>query len=219
MAIDFTTIKNEAMAIINVSTATYGVHNGNPSFFDTFINDAIYDADVDVQTAIVQNPKHSQRPGYLTTVTVTDGALLPAAIGDIGPIEVTTTAGAIRTDRKVSIGDLELWKADSTHVQFGALDDVEGHFALAGDRIHFIGTLCTITIPRIVRGAASVLYAPMEYLNTVLALAVAKVLLKDPEFAFQSQTAMSVGMAGLQAIGRGELVVPELRPAMMQQAA
>ena len=106
VVVDFTRLKNEAMAIINVCRTAYGTYQLNPSFFEAFIDDAIYDSDVEVQRAIVNNAEHSQRPNYLTTVTVTDGALLPSAAGDLGPIEVTTTAGEVRTDRKVSLGDL-----------------------------------------------------------------------------------------------------------------
>lgn len=217
--VDFQTLKDEVMAIINVCTAVYGTYSVNPSFFEAFIEDAIFDADLEIQRAIVNNAEHSQRPNYLTTTTVLDGAKLPSAVGDLGPVEIETTAGATRVDRKVSLGDLELWKADTSHVLFGSLDDIEGHFAIAGDRIYFIGATCTITYPTVTRGSASGLFAPIEYINTAKGLVAGNVLLKDPEFASQTQMAMSIGMAGLQGIARSELVVPELRPQMMQQAA
>lgn len=219
-AIDFTTLKNKAMAMINVSTTAYGTYDLDPGFFEAFIDDAIYDADLEIRKAIVANPKHPQRTGYLTTAVVTDGALLPAAPGDLGPIEITTTAGDVRTDRQVDIGDIEAWKKDTAHVLYGSLDDIEGHFAIQGQRIRFIGQTCTVTLPgQLVRGSAHVITSPIEYINTALALSVGSVLMKDPEFSYQSGTAMSVGMAGIQAITRGELVVPELRAQMLQQAA
>jgi hypothetical protein len=187
-----TTADVRAMVLegINLSKgAAYGTHDGSPLYKPEFVNDCIFQADIEVVKWICRTPGHPRRNEYsaaLATIT-TPGVRVPlrdthAHFGEVVAVDI------VRNDAKVVVGKtapaakITEWLLDKA--SYGGDDCIDGYYDVVDNDFIYTGDdaiVRVLNIPaHVVSPPDANLFAPHEYKMAVFHVAMRELLRKDP---------------------------------------
>lgn len=180
------------------------------------IQHAIVSADADVCMAILDTPGHPLRVGYMTTVTLTHGATIPASVGEYGPVEIQITpAGAYFAAEPATRTEIELWRENQSGI-FGQFahtleSSVTGaYYCIQPPLFYMTGTQARMWVGQFVPNyAAPVCQAPDVYTPAIVSLSIARLLKEGDQtevFALHTQ----LGSAYMQMIREKAVALPSI---------
>ncbi len=205
-------VRSMVLEGLNLSKGVaYGTFDNSPLFKTEFIDDQIFQADIEVVKAITRSPGHPRRNEYALTFSTisTPGVRVPLRdthhhLGEVISVDIT------RNDAKVVVGKLApAWKITEWLIDkasYGGDDCVDGYYDIANNDFIFTGTSASVRALNIAphTGADTNLYAPFEYKITVYRLAMGELLKKDPGMQQLASEFLSSGYNDLLAIVGGD---------------
>lgn len=139
---------------------------GRVGYASDKIDDVITDVSAAIIGLIAANPDNPRRRGLTTTVSQTNGALIPDHVGPIGAVIVDGKPGVLTGARDVQ-------RINDNALAYTAYNT--GYYGKFGERIWFAGTTCTVDI--VALATVDVTVVPPEYLDALVNWAVAKLLM------------------------------------------
>lgn len=205
-------VRSMVLEGLNLSKgAAYGTFDNSPLFKTEFIDDQIFQSDIEVVKAITRSPGHPRRNEYaLIFPTIsTPGVRVPLRdtnhhLGEVISVDIT------RNDAKIVVGKLApSWKITEWLVDkasYGGDDCVDGYYDVNDNDFIFTGASAVVRALNIApHTSADVnLYAPFEYKLTVYRLAIGELLRKDPGMSALSTDFLNAGYNDLLAIVGGD---------------
>lgn len=202
----FSMLKDEVRDLLNVSTETYGTHDGSKRYPEELIEDALMRADEKVVGWFLAQPNHPRRADFMTEASVGHAARIPAHIGPIGAVTINTKAA-------------EVWPASEIEMlrtnRLG-LVGVGRRYAVEGEKLFFVdedGASTAQVDLADYNAITGVIQSPPEYLNAVIACALSMIFGKDAASSQlpAAQHYLAVEQAALQLVGDDQ-PVPVVQP-------
>lgn len=185
-------VENMVLEGLNISKTTYGTHDGSPLFKIEFVQEILFQADIEVVKYIARTPGHPRRNEYAAALAsiATPGVRVPLRdthhhLGEVVSVDI------VRNDDKVVVGKpapaakITEWLIDKA--SYGGDDCVDGYYDIVNDDFIFTGKTATVRVlniaPHVLSPPDTNLYSPFEYKMTVYHVAMRELLKKDPAMA------------------------------------
>ncbi len=192
----------------------------------------------EVLRAISANPQNGHHGSLCVMVTMTNGQFLPAHDGEMGVPQIVPFSGAQAVDgQPTKAGRVDSWRADPAGagaVYSGAADGtpvahnladsdgrpspVAGFYEVVNGRFKFTGHTAQIPVIQLTRAMADT-GIPEVYEDTVIKLAIPKLVKVGDALEQIAGLYLNAGMADLAAIRNGELFVPPVPDVAAAQKA
>lgn len=190
-AADLTTIESLVVAELNANT-TYSNASTDPRFYTNQIRDAVLNADGAVCEAILVNTSNGQRVGFIASITVNHGALLPEHLGSIDAVLIGGKA-AVPWDAS---------EIENERLNRLALTSINPHYAVSESILYHNGaTVATVQYGNYTR--TLVCQAPDEYSHLIMCGALAELFSVEGENDSTASMYAQQFQAGLAAIRGG----------------
>jgi hypothetical protein len=176
---------------------------GTVGFSSQKIDDCVVDVAADIIAAIASNPTHPRRRDLETTVTVTNGQLIPAHAGPLGTVLVEGVPGRMTAAEEITRLLANVLGLPTT-----------GYFAIRGDRIFYVGITATVDLV-VIPSPVDPATVPAEYAECLVTMAMAVLLplAGDTEKVQAAQHYMQIAGAMRQAIAANQ--TPPIAPEMV----
>jgi len=180
-------VKAMVMEQLNVSKVAYGTFDGSPLWKDDFIDDCIFQGDIDVVKCISRAPGHPRRDEYGLDLSVinTPGVrvLLSGSnhhFGEPVSVYITRNDDLVVEGKTAPAQKITEWLLDKA--SYGGDDCVDGYYSCKDSHFIFSGKTALVRVLQVAPHTLSDtgLYAPFENKITVYRLAMAELLKKDP---------------------------------------
>ncbi len=205
-------LRNMVYEGLNVSKGVaYGTHDGSPLFKTEFIDDHIFQADIEVVKAISRSPGHPRRNEYALTLSTisTPGVRVPLRdthhhLGEVISVDITRNDAKVVVGKTAPAAKITEWLIDKA--SYGGDDCVDGYYDVTDNDFIFTGLSAVVRALNIAphSGVDTNLYAPFEYKITVYRLALGELLRKDPGMSQLATEFLTAGYNDLLVIVGGD---------------
>lgn len=170
----------------------YGTHDGSPLFKPEFVDDNIFQADIEVVKAICRTPGHPRRNEYSVALSsiATPGVRVPLRnthehFGEVVAVDITRNDAQVVIGKPAPAVKISEWSLNKA--SFGGDDCVDGYYDTVDNDFIFTGQSATVRVLNIAAHVVSPpdanLFAPHEYKLAVYHVAMREICSKDPAMA------------------------------------
>lgn len=175
---------------VNLSKGVaYGTHDGSPLFKPEFIDDCIFQADLEVVKHICRAPGHPRRNEYSVALAPisTPGVRVSLRdtrehLGEVVAVDITRNDAQVVVGKPAPAVKITEWLLDKA--SYGGDDCVDGYYDTVDNDFIFTGQTATVRVLNVAAHVVSPpdtnLYSPHEYKLTVFHVAMREILKKDP---------------------------------------
>lgn len=218
MAADETTVLKRITEILNVAapgTFSTTVAATNLDRNATAIAEATREAAMMIARAVVSNPRHVHRNGFIASsaATLTHQAELPDMSGTMDLVEIQPYSGASwQTGQVRDVQQIESFRANPSNLYDSVAHDASGsrnagYYAIANGRFYFTGHAARGYIPTIDRATITA-QIPDEYEDVWVKLGVGLTLKEGDNMTDIASYYYNAGQADLAAIAAMGVVQP-----------
>ena len=205
-------VRSMVLEGLNLSKGVaYGTFDNSPLFKTEFIDDHIFQADIEVVKAISRSPGHPRRNEYALTLSTisTPGVRVPLRdthhhLGEVISVDITRNDAKVVVGKTAPAAKITEWLVDKA--SYGGDDCVDGYYDITDNDLIFTGASAVVRALNIAphTGADTNLFAPFEYKITVYRLTMAELLKKDPGMQAMASEFLNAGYNDLLAIVGGD---------------